>query len=220
MKDRLQEGLEALGIHALTEAIVEREICYLAELLRWSRKINLTAIVEDQAALEKHLLDSLVLLNFIDRARYLTDIGSGAGLPGIPLAIARPDLKVLSVESVGKKVHFQKHIKRILALENLHIAESRIENVRPAERLPCAADVVVARALAPLEQLISMAAPLVAPGGRLIAMKGPEAATELEDAKKSWPKELEMEVAMPCYQLPFSGSERCLVIMQKRQPSE
>lgn len=211
--------MRALEIRGLSDVVIERELRYLEELLRWNKKINLTAVSGLLPALEKHLLDSLMLLRFIGQARQLTDLGSGAGLPGIPLAIARADLQVVSVESVGKKVHFQKHIKRLLALENLKIKECRIENVLPEKTRTNTDEIVVARALAPLEQLIAMAAPLVAPGGRLIAMKGPEAIKELEQARKSWPEILEDDVTMPGYQLPFSGSERCLVIMQRRRQS-
>jgi 16S rRNA (guanine527-N7)-methyltransferase len=217
VQNKLREGLRALEIHGLSDVVIEREIIYLEELLRWNKKINLTSVTERLPALEKHLLDSLMLLRFIGQARQLADLGSGAGLPGIPLAIARDDLQVVSIESVGKKVHFQKHVKRVLALDNLQIKEGRIEKVLPVKAPTSTNDIVVARALAPLDQLISMAAPLVAPGGRLIAMKGPEASKELEQARNSWPEDLEEDVTLPCYQLPFSGSERCLVIIQRRQ---
>ena len=95
------------------EFIFGEELLYLDELLRWNKKINLTSIRNKDSALEKHLLDSLTLLKHVKRGESFLDVGSGGGLPGIPVAIADRTLQLVSVDSVGKKINFQKHTNRL-----------------------------------------------------------------------------------------------------------
>ena len=122
----LAEGVGSLNLD-LPPSVLKRQLELLEELLRWNRQINLTSIVQPQRALSLHLLDSLALLKYLPSAGSLLDMGSGAGFPGLPLAIANPGLRIVSVDSVGKKILFQKHIKRHFSLENFLPIHCRLE---------------------------------------------------------------------------------------------
>ena len=173
MREAIARGLSALGLEAPDDAIVRLER-YLELILRWNRVYNLTAITDPAEMVPKHLLDSLAPLPHIEAAR-LADVGSGAGLPGIPIAILRPGLPVALVESSGKKARFLRTARRELGLATVEVAESRIERWVPAP----APDAAVARALAPLPELCALVRNWLPPGGRLYALKGPKAEAEL-----------------------------------------
>ncbi|MFK5925156.1 MAG: 16S rRNA (guanine(527)-N(7))-methyltransferase RsmG [Desulfuromusa sp.] len=209
------DGLSRLNL-PLTEITVQKEIEFLEELLRWNQQINLTSITNYNEAIEKHLLDSLVLLSYLDGAKKIMDMGSGGGLPGIPLAIAVPSLKVVSVDSIGKKINFQKHIKRILQLKNLMVLQSRIEDLQPTDLEQEKYDLVLSRAFSSLETSIEYAAPWLVSGGRLIAMKGSEGRAEVDSLGQIYKEHNMMEPSVFSYKLPFSSAERQLVILKKR----
>jgi 16S rRNA (guanine527-N7)-methyltransferase len=165
----LADGLNALGLAgALAAPLLE----YLALLLRWNRTYNLTAIREPGDMVRKHLLDSLAMhasvADIAARGGSLADLGTGAGLPGIPLAIANPSLQVALVESNGKKARFLREAVRTLALGNARVVEARIE----AFDAPAAFDAITARALATLPLIVELGGHLLKPGGVLLAMKG------------------------------------------------
>ena len=117
-RDWFESNLRALSI-ALTDKQSEQLIVFLDELLCWNKKINLTAIVDRRDAIEKHLIDSLTLARWVGETGRLLDIGSGAGLPGIPLKIAIPTIDVTMVDSVQKKILFQRHVCRVLGLTGM-----------------------------------------------------------------------------------------------------
>ena len=169
----LLELLRGLELEIRPEAVplLER---LAEELLRWNRSRNLTAITERDAVLEKHLVDSLTLLPFALQARRLLDIGSGAGFPALPLKIVCPELAVVSVDAVGKKIDFQRHIVRLLKLQNFAALHGRIEPLQEQANYRAGFDLVTARALCGLADLLALAEPFLASGGRLVAMKGPE----------------------------------------------
>lgn len=210
MVDQLTAALVKFKIQ-LPEGVAEQELQFLDELLRWNKQVNLTSIRDRGEALEKHLLDSLVLLNYLPASGRLLDMGSGGGLPGIPLAIARPGLQVVSVDSVGKKINFQKHIKRFLSLENLLPIHSRLESIDPGEPF----DFVVARALSGFSTLVKLSAPLLRTGGQLLVMKGPEGEAELEAFLASDSGVLYRLADLHKYQLPNSRSERQLILLTR-----
>jgi len=210
MPDPLLVGLREFAID-LPAATLAREELFLTELLRWNQRINLTAITEWHEALEKHLLDSLLLLKHIPTECRLLDMGSGGGLPGIPLSIALKDMLVASVDSVGKKINFQKHIKRLLALENLYPEHSRLENLS-ADRC---FDVVTARALSDLSTLAEWAAPHQGEGGLLLIMKGPEGEKELKSYLQKTENHYRM-AAVDHYQLPKSRADRLLISLIRK----
>lgn len=167
---RLLAGLVALR---LDPALAPGLLRYLGELVLWNKAYNLTAVRDPAEMVTRHLLDSLSLLPHVT-GRVL-DVGSGAGLPGIPLAIARPDLAVTVLDSNGKKARFLRHAQRTLGLSNVEVIEDRVEKHRP----PVPYDCVTSRAYASLKDFLDSTAPLAAAGGRWLAMKGKLDAQEL-----------------------------------------
>lgn len=162
----LDEGLDALGL-ARSDDLGGRLLAYQALLSDWSRAFNLTAVRDPEEMVVRHLLDSLAIHGWIPAGR-IADIGTGAGLPGIPLALALPDRAFVLVDSVGKKVRFVRHVCRALGLDNVRPVQARLEEYRSEQKF----DAVIARALAPLERLAPLAAPLLSAGGCLLAMTG------------------------------------------------
>ena len=174
----LESGLAAL---ALPGTLAPRLLDYLALLDRWNRTYNLTAVRDPREMLTKHLLDSLAMHPFVEDQQ-LADLGTGPGLPGIPLAIAKPSLRVALVESNGKKARFLREAVRVLALGNARVLESRAESV--AE--PGAFDLITARALDRLAGIIAVGGHLLSPNGRLLAMKGQRPDEEINELPTGW----------------------------------
>ncbi|MEE4255012.1 MAG: 16S rRNA (guanine(527)-N(7))-methyltransferase RsmG [Desulfuromusa sp.] len=211
----LADGLLQLKI-PLSDVVNKTEIEFLDELLRWNQRVNLTSITNRSEAIEKHLLDSLLLLPHLDMAKNILDMGSGGGLPSIPLAIAAPSLGFVSVDSVGKKVNFQKHVKRLLQIKNLTILQSRVEELKLAGLEEKSFDLVVSRAFTSLEAFIGYAEPWLKPGGRVLAMKGPEGRDELSSVKKVVTEYHLGEPQVFSYLLPYSRAERQLIVLKKQ----
>jgi len=143
--------------------------------------MNLTAIRDRPSQLTKHLLDSLTVQPFL-RGQRIADVGSGAGFPGIPLAIVEPQRHFSLIESTGKKCRFLEHVRDELQLKNVEVVQARAENYRPEVRF----DTVVARAVGPLAGLLKAAGGLVVGGGRLLAMKGRYPQDELAARLNGW----------------------------------
>lgn len=189
------------------------------ELLRWNRSRNLTAITKWAEVVEKHLVDSLLLLPHVPATGRLLDIGSGAGFPSLPLKIARPDLEVVSVDAVAKKIFFQRHVMRALKLKNFLAVHNRIETCKSEPAFAAPFDLATARAVAGLEILAELAEPYLRAGGLLLAMKGPEGMAELETSRqrlatRGWQCRVELS------QLPGSGASRSLVILRRQNAAE
>lgn len=151
------------------------------ELADWSTRFNLTAIREPADIVTKHLLDSLTVLPHLS-GQAVADVGSGAGFPGLPLAIASPGRSFTLIEATGKKVRFIEHATRHLGLANVAVVHSRAETWKP----PKLFDSVVARALASLADFVRFAGHLVAPRGQLLAMKGRLPEEELRALPRGW----------------------------------
>lgn len=180
------------------------------ELLRWTKRRNLTAITDREEVVEKHLVDSLTLMPFAAQAERLLDMGSGAGFPALPIKIVCSDLEVVSVDAVGKKIDFQKHMSRKLALSCFFPVHARIQALQNEDNYRAGFDLVTARALTSLHELAAMAEPFLLPGGRLVAMKGPEGAEEYRACRErlanaGW------QVLLHPLVLPRSGAQRCLI---------
>ena len=175
----LDAGLAALG---LDPGLAEPLARYLALMLRWNATYNLTAIRDPREMVVKHLLDSLAMAPEVRDLSTLADLGTGPGLPGIPLAIATPGLRVTLVESNGKKARFMREALRQLGLANAEVAESRIE----ALDRPGAYAAITARALATLPQILALGGHLLAPGGVLLAMKGARPDDEIAALPAGW----------------------------------
>ena len=178
LQRELDAGLAALQ---LEPALAAPLLAYLALLDRWNRTYNLTAVRDPADMVARHLLDSLAMLPFVGDGA-LADLGTGPGLPGIPLAIARPQLQVTLVESNGKKARFLREAVRTLQLRNARVAESRIESLDE----PAAYDAITARALATLPLIVELGGHLLKPAGRLLAMKGARPDEEIAALPDGW----------------------------------
>jgi 16S rRNA (guanine527-N7)-methyltransferase len=176
----LMAGAAQLGIE-LSELQAQQLIRVLDELDDWNQRMNLTAIKERGAQITKHLLDSLSVQPFLQGERVL-DVGTGPGFPGLPLAIVNPAKQFLLLDSTAKKLKFIEHVSRSLELPNVQTVHTRAENFRPAQRF----DIVLSRAVGPVEQFVKWAGHLVVGGGRLLAMKGRHPQAELENLPSGW----------------------------------
>jgi 16S rRNA (guanine527-N7)-methyltransferase len=176
----LLQGAHVLGID-LTDSQAGQLTAHLDLLDEWGARMNLTAIRDRPSQITKHLLDSLSVRPFL-RGERIADVGSGAGFPGIPLAILEPGRRFTLVESTGKKCRFLEHVRDALGLANVEVIQARAEAFKPAERF----DTVLARAVGPVAELVKLAGPLVAGGGRLLAMKGRYPDEELAAKLNGW----------------------------------
>lgn len=191
LRNELQRGLTALGLDAA--ALAPPLLAYLALLDRWNRTYNLTAIRDPREMVTRHLLDSLAMHRYVVDSGTLADLGTGPGLPGIPLAIAKPQLRVTLVESNGKKARFLREAVRTLGLANARVAESRAEALDE----PGAYDAITARALDALAGIIGVGGHLLKPDGRLLAMKGVEPAEEIAALPAGWTVQALHRLAVP-----------------------
>ena len=206
LRPELEAGLAQLSQEpALAGPLLD----YLALLARWNATYNLTAIRDPREMLAKHLLDSLAMQPFVRGLRTLADLGTGPGLPGIPLAIVRPDLRVTLVESNGKKARFLREAVRQLKLGNVQVAESRIEAFRPGTPF----DAITARALATLPLILELGGHLPGPGGRLLAMKGVVPDEEIATLPAGW-----RLAAVHPLRVPGLDAERHLVEVARDRP--
>ena len=205
LRPELEAGLRALGLDA---ALASPLLEYLALLARWNATYNLTAIRDPREMVGKHLLDSLAMHPFVDAIAEaggrLADLGTGPGLPGIPLALAKPGLQVTLVESNGKKTRFLREAVRKLGLGNVEVVESRIE----AYDAPGRFDAITARALATLPLILESGGHLLRPGGVLLAMKGVVPSDEIAALPPGW----EVREMHPM-RVPGLDAERHLIVV-------
>jgi len=178
--DPLIAGAAQLGIE-LTEAQGRALLAHLDLVDEWNARFNLTAIRDRGQQITKHVLDSLTVRPWLKGLR-IADVGSGAGFPGIPLAIVEPTRRFALIESTGKKCRFLETVRDELALANVDVIQARAELWRPEPRY----ETVVARAVGPLADLLRYAGPLLANGGRLLAMKGRHPGEELVARLNGW----------------------------------
>ena len=163
----LASGLNALHVK-LDNAQQQKLLDYVALITKWNKVYNLTAVREPQAMITQHLLDSLTVLPHLNDVARLIDIGSGAGLPGIPIAITRPEWKISLLDSNHKKTTFLRQACVELGLTNVEVVCERVEHFKPQERF----DAVISRAFADISEFARLSAHLPAKGGKLYAMKG------------------------------------------------
>lgn len=166
VQQQLAAGIAALGL-SLPEGSEAKLLAYLALLEKWNRVYNLTAVRDAERMVSHHLLDSLVAVPFF-QGKTVLDVGSGGGLPGIPLAIARPELQVTLIDSIAKKTAFLLQVKAELGLGNLEVVTSRVEDFQPEAKF----DVITSRAFSDLKEFVGLTRHLLMPGGRWLAMKG------------------------------------------------
>lgn len=210
---RLEQACQALGLEAGPDQ-QEKLLRYLAQMQRWNRTYNLTAIRDPEQMLVQHLFDSLSVVKPIadalaGRPAKVYDVGSGGGLPGVVLAIMQPDWDVSCVDAVEKKTAFVQQMAGVLMLPNLHAMHARIERVAPAE-----CDIVISRAFASLPDFANWAGRHVRADGALVAMKGkvPQEEIEALQTQGAW----QVERIQPLT-VPDLDAERCLIWMRRSQ---
>jgi 16S rRNA (guanine527-N7)-methyltransferase len=202
----LAQGIESLGLKI--EVPVQQDLLQYLELLRkWNKVYNLTAIRDAEQMLSHHLLDSLSIVPYVRGPRVL-DMGCGAGLPGIPLALARPDLQVVMMDANAKKTRFVQQAITELKLGNAEAVHSRAEDYTA----PGGFDTVTSRAFSSLEDFLGLAAPYLRKGGQLLAMKGRYPTQELELSFNQF-----RLIAVHQLEVPFLDSERHLVEMERTE---
>ncbi len=178
------EGLQQLGIDLHNEQLLAAFASYRQELLDWNTRINLTAITDPQDVLLKHFLDSLSLLKAYTNSRArLLDIGSGAGFPGLPLKIVRPQWHVTLLEATGKKTLFLRHMVETLQLQDVEIIHGRAEELAHKSEYRATFDIVTARAVSALPTLLEYCAPYCRVGGVIVLPKKGNITEELQQAK-------------------------------------
>lgn len=202
MLQRLVHDAAALGV-ALTEHDAARLRQLLEELAHWNRRFNLTGIADFESMVSHHVLDSLAVHRYLHGAA-IADVGTGAGFPGLPLALVNPERRFTLIDSNGKKIRFVSHAMRTLGLMNVEPLQARVEALRPERPF----DTVVARAFAPLPELLATVAPLCGSETRVLAMKG------------KWPQE-ELAALPPLWRVadshtltvPGLAEARCLIVL-------
>ena len=203
---QLQAGAAQMSI-ALSEDQANKLLDYVDLLQKWNKAYNLTAVRERPAILIQHLLDSLSIVPHLPPGDLL-DVGSGGGLPGIPLAILQPERSITLIDTVGKKVAFLKQAAMTLGLKNLSAVSDRIENWVPPERHVAGFSLITARAYATLATLVGQTRRLLAENGGWYAMKGVFPDAEMAEL----PSDVAVQAVMPL-QVPDLGAERHLVVM-------
>ena len=199
---RLERDAATLGV-ALAPGDGARLVALLDELERWNRAFNLTAIKIQDEMLTHHLLDSLAIHADLVGGR-IADVGTGAGFPGLPLALVQPTRRFTLIDSNGRKIRFVSHAARMLGLSNVEPLQARAEELAPDPPF----DTVVARAFAPLPQLLSTIAGLAGPATRVLAMKGRRPDKELAALPRAW-----RVLAVRSLAVPGLDEARCLVTL-------
>jgi 16S rRNA (guanine527-N7)-methyltransferase len=203
---QLISGAAKMGV-SVTDAQAEKLLDYLDLLQKWNKAYNLTAVRERPAMLTQHLLDSLSIVPHLPPGDLL-DVGSGGGLPGIPLAILQPERSITLIDTVGKKVAFLKQAAMTLGLKNLQAVSARIESWVPPAEHACGFALITARAYATLATLVGQTRRLLAPNGGWYAMKGINPAAEMAEL----PPDVSVN-AVISLDVPDLGAERHLILL-------
>ncbi len=213
-KHLIIQGAKALDVRPDQEKTDQFAIHGL-ELLKWNRKINLTAITDPLEVAVKHYLDSIAPAPVIPPGSSLLDIGSGGGFPGIPLKILLPSLSVTLIDASRKKISFQKHVIRTLGLQNIEARHIRAEELAREEPFANAFDVIVCRALSSLDAFVAMALPLLTTDGMMIALKGKVSEAEIESWENLKVGKDRFSLMLKKYKLPYLGAERAIVSLKR-----
>ncbi len=205
LRETIEKGRSKLGLELNTHQI-DQLVLYVEHLERWNRSFNLTSIRDPIQMVKRHLLDSLAIAPYVAGER-LIDIGTGGGLPGIPLAICFPLKTWFLLDSNGKKTRFLTQMKGVLGLSTLDVVHSRAELFRPDEGY----DVILSRAFAKISDMIEVTAHLLKPGGRFYAMKAGGVDDELQDLPDGYQVDRIIELKVPG----LENEQRHLVIIRR-----
>lgn len=211
------DNASAMGI-PLTPLQIEQFTIYAEELIKWSRRFNITAIVAPDEIVAKHFMDSLSAADRFAQGQRVLDIGTGAGFPGLPLKLHHPSLSMTVIDGSRKKINFVSHLIRRLALQDICAIQIRSEQLRSDAAHLQVYDAIVSRALCPLSQLVEQAIQFIKPDGRILAWKGARAGEEIEDLRAAANRNKAfsgraMRIEHKAYQLPGFSEKRSLVIV-------
>jgi 16S rRNA (guanine527-N7)-methyltransferase len=212
-KDLLIEGAKTFGID-LDEKAIQAFETYLKELLKWNQKINLTSIRSEKGIVLKHFLDSLSVYPYLPRHSSILDIGSGAGFPGIPLKIIQPSFEVNLIDSVRKKVDFQRHIIRMIGLKRTEAIHGRVQDKAILRDLGGRFDIILSRAFSDLQTLLTLSLPFLKRDGTVIAMKGAVDDEEIRLLTGTKGTQYRLQRTIPLI-LPYSSFKRTILLFEK-----
>jgi len=210
----LIEGARTFGIH-LDEKTVAAFDLFLWELIKWNQKINLTAIRSETGIITKHFLDSLSVHPYLPKSSSLLDIGSGPGFPGIPLKMVEPALEVTLIDSVRKKVDFQRHIIRKLGLKGIDAIHGRVQEREILQRMEDRFDCALSRAFSDLSTFLILSYPFLKEGGIALAMKGELKGEEAVDSREGESVRYRMKETVT-FTLPFTSLKRTILLFEKQ----
>ena len=205
LQQLLADGIQEMGLD-ISPAQREKLLDYLGLMFKWNAVYNLTSLRDPMQMVTHHLLDSLAAVPAFAQACNVLDVGSGGGLPGIVLAIVRPDMKMSMIDTVHKKTAFLTQVKAELGLVNVTVYTMRVEQLQVTDKF----DVITSRAFADLSDFVNWSSHLLADGGRYIALKGVAPKDEQERLPAEW-----MVTGVEPLQVPKLGAERHLVFIQR-----
>ena len=214
-QDLLALGIEELGLDLSQENVANLDL-FLHEMARWNQVHNLTAIEGQQESIRLHLIDSIAVLPVMREflqgtSPQIADLGSGGGLPAIPIAILQPEWRLTLIEAVRKKTAFLQHVRGRLKLKNIEVLSERVEVV--AVQQPAQFDAVISRAFTSLARFLELSLPLLKPGGLVFAMKGKKADEEMQEVcLDAWRLVLDAPL-----QIPHLAAERRLLVLSPRE---
>lgn len=209
LQKQLIDGADQLSV-SLNETQLKKLLTYLNEFDKWNKAYNLSAIRDIEQMVARHLLDSLSVVPYVAQPAYehcknIIDVGTGGGLPGIPLAIMFPEKRFTLLDSNGKKTRFLFHVKNLLGLDNVTVENGRVEKYQPVEKF----QIVISRAFASLQDMTEGCAHLLAVDGIFMAMKGLYPAEELAPLQGN----VALEASFPL-EVPQTEGERHLLILK------
>lgn len=214
-RNLLIEGGKTFGID-LDEKAIEAFDLYFKELIKWNQKINLTAIRSEKGIVLKHFIDSFSVFPYLHENSSVLDIGSGAGFPGIPLKIFQPSLAITLIDSVRKKVDFQRHIIRTLALKGIEAIHGRVQDKEILQASAGRFDITLSRAFSDLRTFLALCLPFLKEGGTTIAMKGEMDEKEVRLLTEGEGARYRLRKFIPLT-LPFSSLKRTILLFQKQR---
>ena len=209
-----KEFIKYNKLFAINENEIEKFYKYMKLLLEWNEKINLTAITDESEIIRKHFIDSLTISKLIKEDTNVVDVGTGAGFPGMPLAITKK-VKVTLVDSLNKRINFLNIVKESIELDNVNTVHGRAEEVGQNEKYREKFDYAVSRAVAPINVLLEYMLPLVKVGGYCLCMKGPKVIDEMQGIENVAEKLGGKYIKLEELEIPGEESRKNVIIIKK-----